>query len=90
VSDTTGVRHPLRCIDHDAERRYTGRVKVRELTRLLAEDGWRPIRQKGSHVQFRHPTKPGVVTVAGKPSAELPLGTALNILAQAGLRRMRR
>lgn len=41
---------------------------------------------KGSHRQFRHPQKPGTVTVAGKPSVEVPPGTLNNILKQAGLK----
>jgi hypothetical protein len=43
--------------------------------------------QRGSHRQYEHPTKPGKVTVAGKPNADVPRGTAANILRQAGLRR---
>jgi predicted RNA binding protein YcfA (HicA-like mRNA interferase family) len=70
--------------------RQTDATKFRKLIQLLEEDGWRPVRQKGSHVQFRHPTKPGVVTVAGKPNADVPVGTALNILAQAQPRRTHR
>jgi HicA toxin of bacterial toxin-antitoxin, len=41
----------------------------------------------GSHRQFKHPSKPGVVTIAGKPSATLPPGTEQSILKQAGVRR---
>jgi predicted RNA binding protein YcfA (HicA-like mRNA interferase family) len=40
---------------------------------------------RGSHRQFRHPNKPGKVTVAGKPSDEVPVGTLRNILKQAKL-----
>jgi predicted RNA binding protein YcfA (HicA-like mRNA interferase family) len=43
------------------------------------------VSQKGSHRQFKHPKKPGKVTVAGKPSADLPEGTYRSILRQAGL-----
>jgi predicted RNA binding protein YcfA (HicA-like mRNA interferase family) len=42
---------------------------------------------KGSHRQFKHPTKAGVVTIAGKPSVDVPPGTANNISKQAGLKR---
>jgi predicted RNA binding protein YcfA (HicA-like mRNA interferase family) len=41
---------------------------------------------KGSHHQFRHPARPGTVTVAGKPGVEIPIGTLKNIFRQAGLK----
>jgi predicted RNA binding protein YcfA (HicA-like mRNA interferase family) len=62
-------------------------VKFREIIRLIENDGWRLIEQRGSHRQYEHPTKPGKVTVAGKPNLDVPKGTAANILRQAGLRR---
>ncbi|MGH3103482.1 MAG: type II toxin-antitoxin system HicA family toxin [Gaiellaceae bacterium] len=62
-------------------------VKFRELIRQLEADGWRLVAQRGSHQQYEHPTKPGKVTVAGKPNADVPKGTAANILRQAGLRK---
>jgi len=46
-------------------------MKVREVLLLLADDGWVVARQKGSHRQFKHPRKRGLVTVAGKLSADL-------------------
>src|SRR5256885_16935023 len=49
--------------------------------------GWPLVAQRGSHKQYAHPAKPGKVTVAGKPGADVPKGTAANILRQAGLRR---
>jgi len=61
-------------------------MKVKELIRLLEQDGWRQVRMKGSHRQFRHPSKPGTVTVAGKPSADIPVGTLNAILKHAGLK----
>jgi predicted RNA binding protein YcfA (HicA-like mRNA interferase family) len=61
-------------------------VKVRDVIKRLEADGWRQERQRGSHRIFRHPTKPGSVTVAGKPSAEIPPGTLGSIRRQAGLR----
>jgi len=60
-------------------------VKVRELIRLIEDDGWFLVRTRGSHRQFHHPTKPGTVTVAGKPSVDIPPGTLKNALKQAGL-----
>lgn len=56
------------------------------MVRLLEEDGWYLTDQRGSHRQYRHPTKPGKVTVAGKPSTDVPPGTLGNIYRQAGLR----
>jgi predicted RNA binding protein YcfA (HicA-like mRNA interferase family) len=72
-----------------AEWRFFGvaSVKVRELIKLLEEDGWRQARMRGSHRQFKHPAKAGTVTVAGKPSVDIPLGTLNNILKQAGLKK---
>jgi len=60
---------------------------LREIIRLIEDDGWRLVAQRGSHRQYAHPTKPGKVTVAGKPNADVPTGTATNILRQAGLGR---
>lgn len=60
-------------------------LKVSEILRLIADDGWYLANTRGSHRQFKHPTKPGRVTVAGKPSATLPIGTERSILKQAGL-----
>ena len=62
-------------------------TKVQELIARLGADGWYQVRQKGSHRQYRHPTKQGTVTVAGKPSVEVPPGTLNNILKQAGLKK---
>ena len=61
-------------------------MKVRDVIRLLERDGWRQVRQTGSHRRFRHPTKPGTVTVAGKPSAELKRGTLASVLKQADVK----
>ena len=62
-------------------------MKVGELIRLLEHDGWTLIRTKGSHRQFKNPNKPGTVTVAGKPSLDIPPGTLGSILKQAGLKK---
>ncbi|MCY3021152.1 MAG: type II toxin-antitoxin system HicA family toxin [Planctomycetota bacterium] len=61
-------------------------MKVREVLRLLREDGWVLVAQRGSHQQFKHPAKPGKVTVAGRPSLDIPPGTLNSILKQAGLK----
>jgi len=60
--------------------------KIRDVVRALERDGWYLARTRGSHHQYRHPTKPGVVTVAGKPADDLAPGTLNSILKQAGLK----
>jgi predicted RNA binding protein YcfA (HicA-like mRNA interferase family) len=55
--------------------------------RGLTEDGWRLARTHGSHRQYKHLSKPGVVAVAGKPSLDVPPGTLNAILKQAGLKK---
>ena len=69
-----------------ADRAESGQgMKVRDVIRRLIEDGWVQVSQKGSHRQFKHPTKRGKVTVPGKPSDDLPEGTYRSILRQADL-----
>src|SRR5262249_28348102 len=63
------------------------RMKVRDILRLIHEDGWFLVATRGSHRQFKHATKPGRVTVAGKPGDDLAPGTLNSILKQSGLRR---
>jgi predicted RNA binding protein YcfA (HicA-like mRNA interferase family) len=62
-------------------------TKVKELIAELEADGWFVVRTKGSHRQFHHPTKPGTVTVSGKLSVEVPVGTLNSALRQAGLKK---
>jgi predicted RNA binding protein YcfA (HicA-like mRNA interferase family) len=62
-------------------------MKVSEIMRLLQDDGWFLISMRGSHRQFKHPSKSGRVTVPGKPSDDLAAGTLNSILKQAGLKR---
>jgi predicted RNA binding protein YcfA (HicA-like mRNA interferase family) len=50
-------------------------MKVREIIRLIELDGWYHVVTRGSHRQFKHPRKPGRVTIAGKPSDDLAPGT---------------
>ena len=62
-------------------------MKVVQILRLLAEDGWYLVAIRGSHRQLKHPSKPGRVTVAGRPSDDLTPGTLASILKQAGLKK---
>ncbi|MCR3884267.1 MAG: type II toxin-antitoxin system HicA family toxin [Methanothrix sp.] len=61
-------------------------MKVRDVIKLIEEDGWWLARTKGSHRQFKHPFKKGRVTVAGKPKLDLHPKTLKSILKQAGLK----
>ena len=65
-----------------------GRMKYRDLVKLVERDGWRLDHQTGSHMEFRHPTKRGTVTISagGKLSKDVPTGTLISVLKQAGLR----
>lgn len=62
-------------------------MTVREVIRRLTDDGWIEVAQRGSHRQFKHLTKPGKVTVAGKIGDDVRIGTLKSILRQAGLER---
>jgi predicted RNA binding protein YcfA (HicA-like mRNA interferase family) len=61
-------------------------LKVRHVIRLLERDGWVLVRTRGDHRQYKHPEKPGLVTLAGKPGDELAPGTLNSVLKQAGLK----
>ena len=61
-------------------------IKIKTVLRMLAEDGWTLAATRGSHRQFKHPTKTGRVTVAGKDSDDLAAGTFNSILKQAKLK----
>ena len=61
-------------------------MNVVEILRLLQQDGWYLVATRGSHRQFKRGHKPGRVTVPGKPSDDLALGTQNSILKQAGLK----
>ncbi len=61
-------------------------MKIREVIRMLEQDGWYLARTRGSHRQFKHPSKPGLVTIAGKPNDDLAPGTLNSVLKQAGLK----
>jgi predicted RNA binding protein YcfA (HicA-like mRNA interferase family) len=58
-------------------------MSSREVIRRLVADGWELSRTKGSHRQYKHPTKTGLVTVP-HPKRDLPRGTLRSIFKQAG------
>ena len=62
-------------------------MRVRDAIKLIEEDGWHLVRTRGSHRQYKHPSKPGLVTIPGKLSKDLPPGLQRSILKQAGLER---
>jgi len=64
-------------------------MKVREAIRLIEADGWYLVATRGSHRQYKHPTKPGRATIAGEPSDDLAPGTRNSILRRAGLKEQR-
>jgi predicted RNA binding protein YcfA (HicA-like mRNA interferase family) len=62
-------------------------MKVAEILRLLEQDWWALVAQKGSHRQLKHPPKPGRVTVPGRPGDDLAVGTQHSIFKQADLKK---
>lgn len=62
-------------------------IKVSEIIKLIEADGWYLVATRGSHRQYKHPGKPGRVTVAGKPSDTLHPRTERSILRQAQIER---
>ncbi|MBP8937329.1 MAG: type II toxin-antitoxin system HicA family toxin [Agrobacterium sp.] len=60
-------------------------MKIGNIVSTLKADGWYEVSTIGSHVQFKHPTKPGRVTVP-HPKRDLPIGTLKSIEKQSGLK----
>jgi predicted RNA binding protein YcfA (HicA-like mRNA interferase family) len=60
-------------------------MRSREMIRMIEDDGWYLVAVKGSHHQYKHPFKPGRVTI-NPPDSDLPKGTINSILKQAGLK----
>ncbi len=60
-------------------------MNSRAIIAAIEDDGWFQVAQKGSHVQFRHPTKAGRVTVP-HPKKDIPAGTLRSIEKQAGIK----
>ena len=66
-------------------------MKIRDIIKLVESDGWYLTRTKGSHRQYKHPTKPGLVTIAiHSLSADLAPGTLNSILKQAQLKEVKK
>ena len=61
-------------------------MKVREVIRRLQTEGWVLVSTEGSHRQFKHPSKPGRVTVSGSLGDDMPKGTLASVRRQAGLK----
>ena len=61
-------------------------MKVKAAISIIEDDGWYLVRTRGSHRQYKHPVKSGLVTIAGKLSDDLASGTANSILKQAQLK----
>jgi predicted RNA binding protein YcfA (HicA-like mRNA interferase family) len=59
--------------------------KVKDAIRLVEAHGWQWVRTRGSHRHYRHSTRPGIVTIAGKLSQQLPVPIWRSILKQAGI-----
>ena len=62
-------------------------MKIRDVIRMIEQDGWRFDSQKGSHQQYVHPVKSGRVTVAGKPGDDMHPKTLVSVLRQARIKK---
>ena len=60
-------------------------MKVRDVIRMIEEDGWYRVVTEGDHRQYKHTAKPGRVTISGYPGDDMPKGTLASIKRQAGL-----
>ena len=61
-------------------------MKVKEAIKLVEGDGWFLVRTRGSHRQYKHSEKKGLVTIPGKMKDDLAPATMNSILKQAGLK----
>jgi predicted RNA binding protein YcfA (HicA-like mRNA interferase family) len=64
-------------------------MKIRDVIKLIEEDGWYLVVTKGSHRQYKHLKKTGRVTIAGHPGDELAPGTLNSVLKQAELKEVK-
>jgi len=65
-------------------------MKLREVIKLIENDGWYLVRTRGSHRQYRHSTKMGLVTISGHLNDNIAKGTLNSVLKQAGLKEVER
>ena len=65
-------------------------MKVRDVIKMIEEDGWYLVVTRGSHQQYKHPTKPGRVTIAGHLNDDLAPSTLNSVLKQAQLPKPRK
>ena len=61
-------------------------MKVRHLIKMIEEDGWYLVRTKGSHKQYKHVSKKGLVTISGNQNDDVAPGTLNSVLKQSGLK----
>jgi len=64
-------------------------MKIRDIIKLIESDGWYQVDTRGSHHQYKHPTKSGRITIAGHPGDDLAPGTLNSILKQAKLKEVK-
>ena len=62
-------------------------MKIRDVIKLIEADGWYLVTTKGSHRQYKHPTKSGRITIAGHPNDDLAPGTLNSVFKQAQIQR---
>ena len=62
-------------------------MKIRDVIKLIEADGWYLVTTKGSHRQYKHPTKSGRVTIAGHPNDDLAPGTLNSVFKQAQIQK---
>ncbi len=62
-------------------------MKIRDVIKVIKEDGWYQVYQKGSHRQYKHLKKKGRVTIAGHPGEDLAPGTLNSVFKQAGIKK---
>ncbi len=61
-------------------------MTFKELDKLLRNNGWFPVRSKGSHFQYQHKDRPNTIAVPNHNGKDIKTGTLNSILKQAGLR----
>ncbi len=61
-------------------------MKVRDIIKIIEQDGWYLVDTRGSHRQFKHPVKTGRVTIAGNLNHDVAIGTLNSIIKQANLK----